>query len=310
VKFGTNPATAVTVVSGTSITATTPAGTGAVNVVVTNTDTQSGTLTNGYTYNSAPSVTAVSPNSGFTSGGTAVTITGTGFISGATVDFGSAAATNVTVVSGTSITATTPTNSFGTVNVVVTNPDTQSATLTGGYSYVNPAPTVTGISPNTGTTAGGTPVTITGTGFLSGATLTIGAAATNVTVVNNTTITALTTPANAPGLVDVVVTNSDTQSGTLTGGFTYQNPPPTITSISPNSGTSAGGTPVTISGSGFLSGAMVTFGGNAAGSVSVLDGNTITLTTPSGVANTLVDVVVVNTDGQNATATGGYSYTD
>ena len=85
----------------------------------------------------------------------------------------------------------------------------------------NPAPTVTSISPNSGTINGGTPVTITGTGFLAGATVKLGGtAATGVTVVSSTSITA-TTPAHAAGAVSVVVTNTDAQSGTLNNGYTY-----------------------------------------------------------------------------------------
>ena len=88
-------------------------------------------------------------------------------------------------------------------------------------SASNPAPTVTGIGPSSGTANGGTPVTITGTGFLSGATVKLGGTtATNVTVTSSSTITA-TTPAHAAGTVDVVVTNTDGQSGTLSGGYTY-----------------------------------------------------------------------------------------
>ena len=85
-------------------------------------------------------------------------------------------------------------------------------------------------------------------------------AATGVTLVNSTTITA-TTPAHAAGAVNVVVTNSDTQSGTLTQGFTYttvSNPAPTLTGVSPASGTAAGGTAVALSGTGFQAGATVT----------------------------------------------------
>ena len=52
---------------------------------------------------------------------TAVTITGANFVSGATVSFGGTAASSVTVVSGTSITATTPAHAAGAVNVVVTD---------------------------------------------------------------------------------------------------------------------------------------------------------------------------------------------
>jgi len=88
-------------------------------------------------------------------------------------------------------------------------------------SASNPAPTVTGIGPSSGTANGGTPVTITGTRFLSGATVKLGGTtATNVTVTSSSTITA-TTSAHAAGTVDVVVTNTDGQSGTLSGGYTY-----------------------------------------------------------------------------------------
>ena len=85
-------------------------------------------------------------------------------------------------------------------------------------------PTVTSVVPNTGSTAGGTSVTINGTNFFNPSTVTFGGvAATNVIVVNSTTITA-TTPAHAPGPVDVVVTDGfpcTGISGTLPNGFTY-----------------------------------------------------------------------------------------
>jgi hypothetical protein len=88
------------------------------------------------------------------------------------------------------------------------------------------APTVTSISPNNGLTTGGTSVTISGTNFVAGAIVSVGGtAATNVNVTNSTTITA-TTPAHSAGVVSVVVTNTDGQSGTLTNGYTYNEPPP------------------------------------------------------------------------------------
>ena len=90
-----------------------------------------------------------------------------------------------------------------------------------GQATGNPAPAVTSTTPNTGTADGGTSVTITGTGFRSGLTVSLGGtAATGVRVVNSTSITAIT-PAHAAGTVNVVVTNNDAQSGTLPGGFTY-----------------------------------------------------------------------------------------
>ena len=262
--------------------------------------------------NPAPTVTTIAPTSGPTTGGTAITITGTGFLAGATVSLGGTAATGVTVVNSTSITATSPAHAAGAVNVVVTNSDAQTDTLTNGYTYTasNPAPTVSSISPTSGTTAGGTSVTITGTGFLSGAQVTLGgAAATSETVVNSTTITAVT-PAHAAGAVSVVVTNTDNQTDTLANGYTYtaSNPAPTVSSISPTSGTTAGGTSVTITGTGFLSGAQVTLGGAAATSETVVNSTTITAVTAAHAAGA-VSVVVTNTDNQTGTLTNGYTYT-
>ena len=74
-------------------------------------------------------VTQISPSSGPSAGGTSVRISGTGFVSGATVSFGGAAATQVTVTSSTSITATTPAHSAGAVTVTVINPDNSSGSL-------------------------------------------------------------------------------------------------------------------------------------------------------------------------------------
>ncbi len=83
----------------------------------------------------SPTVASVSPNSGGTGGGTPVTISGTNFVAGATVKFGGAAATSVSIVSATQITALTPPHKPGTVNVVVTDPDGKRGTLTGGFTY-------------------------------------------------------------------------------------------------------------------------------------------------------------------------------
>ena len=79
---------------------------------------------------------------------------------------------------------------------------------------------VTGISPTSGTTAGGTSVTLTGKNFVAGATVSFGGAAAVVTTVNATTIAAKT-PAHKQGAVNIVVTNPDGQSGTFASGFIY-----------------------------------------------------------------------------------------
>jgi len=91
------------------------------------------------------------------------------------------------------------------------------------------APSVAAITPTTGSAEIPVLVTIRGSGFLAGATVTLDAVATDVTVIDGTTITAMT-PVHGPGTVDVVVTNPAGHSGRLTGGFTYISHRYTITS--------------------------------------------------------------------------------
>lgn len=133
--------------------------------------------------------------------------------------------------------------------VTTAGSNSATATLTSAGPWVmqmvtfspvtGPTPTVSSVTPSSGPTAGGTPVTITGTNFSASAKVTIGgAAATNVVVVSATQITA-TTPAGSAGAATVTVTLSG-QSGSLANGFTYV-VPPTVTSISPNNGPAAGG---------------------------------------------------------------------
>lgn len=166
-----------------------------------------------------PDVDAISPTSGPSSGGTTVTVFGDRFEKGADVFFGGAKATGVNVKKESRLTCVTPAGS-GTVDVKVENPGSKSDTLTAGFTYIS-APDVVSVSPNNGPPAGGTAITLSGSAFQSGATVTIGgAAATAVVFVSSTTLTA-TTPARSPSRADVVVTNPDGQSDTLTGGFRY-----------------------------------------------------------------------------------------
>ncbi len=110
----------------------------------------------------APTVTSISPTSGPTAGGTSVTITGTNFTSGATVEFGSTAATSVTYTSSTSLTATSPAESAGTVDITVTTAGGTSATSSADqFTYMTTY--ITNISPTTASVL--SDVTLTGDGF-------------------------------------------------------------------------------------------------------------------------------------------------
>ena len=167
----------------------------------------------------APSITGLAPTSGPAAGGTPVTIAGTNFVAGAKVTFGGSAGTSVTVNSASSITVTTPAHAAGAVSVVVTNPNGQSATST--FTYAAPAPTIRSVSPTSGTRSGGTTVTISGTGFLSGASVTFGGTAATVRSLSATSIS-VRTPSHATGTVSVVVTNPGGLSATLTNAYTYR----------------------------------------------------------------------------------------
>jgi len=89
-----------------------------------------------HTPNPVPTITSIVSNSGPSSGGASVTITGTNFTSGVIVSFGGVAATDVVVVSLTEITCVTPVHFPETVNVIVQE-SAGTATLTNGYTYVS-----------------------------------------------------------------------------------------------------------------------------------------------------------------------------
>ena len=219
VNIGQVPATGVTV-SPTQITCSfdlTNYIAGLYNVVVTNPDGNFGVLGSGFTVVAPPTVTSLTPTTGGTAGNTIVTVTGSGFTGASAVIFGTTAATSFTVNSDTQIIATTPAGSAGTVDVTVTNPYGTSTTSSADtFTYESP-PTVTGITPATGSSAGGTSVTITGSGFTGATAVNFGSvAATSFTVNSDTSIIAVS-PLETAGTIDVTVTTS--------GGTSALNPP-------------------------------------------------------------------------------------
>ena len=109
--------------------------------------------------------------------------------------------------------------------------DAGDGTIT--FTPLGAAPTVSSITPNSGTAAGGTSVTIAGSGFDPAATVTIGAIACTSVVHTNDAELSCTTGAMTGGTVTVRVTNPDTQYGELVDGFTAQKVPSTTTVTCP-----------------------------------------------------------------------------
>lgn len=304
VKFGTTPATSATTVSPTLILAVAPAETAATVDVQVSTPqgTSPSNISDQFTFGSL-TVTQVSPSGGPTSGGTSVTITGTGFASGATVDFGTTAASSVSVNSATSITVASPAHAAGSVDVTVTVGATASPVSASDlFSYG--APTVTSVTPNQGPTAGGTTVTVSGSGFVPGEAVHFGSTAgTNLVVLSGGTLL-VTAPSEAAATIDVTVVNSAPGTGTSATSaadqFTYV-AAPTVTAVSPNGGPAAGGTTVTVTGSGFVNGATtVDFGVAASTNVTVNSSTSLTAISPAG--SGAVDITVTTAGGTSPTS--------
>ncbi len=170
-------------------------------------------------------VTSVIQNFGSINGGEHVTITGTNFGTGATAYFGANAADFTYVVNSTTILATTPIGSVGTVDVSVQNTTGDPGVLTDGYTYDVDShldsPTITGITPGSGSILGDTNTEITGTNFDQGATIYFGQNEAQVTIVNGSTSINATTAAHAAGTVDVIIINSNSTWAIGTDMFTY-----------------------------------------------------------------------------------------
>ena len=131
VVFGGAAAPSFTVLSDTQLTAVSPpVGPGVHNIyVITPGGTSAPVFADLFTYVARPVVTHISPPSGPHTGGTTVTITGTGFRGAMKVLFGATAATHVTVVSGTKITARSPAESSGVRDVLVVTAGGTSAVV-------------------------------------------------------------------------------------------------------------------------------------------------------------------------------------
>lgn len=222
VKFGAVNATSYVVDSDRQITAVSPVSTveGTVRISVTNPqDTALAPLTEPFVY-TAPTVTGLSPIYGAVAGGTRVVITGT-FLHGATVKFGTTAATVVSVnTAGTELTVTAPAHAVGVVDVTVTV-STKVVVRTAAFTYLA-LPSVSDISPDAGKVIGGTDVVITGANLQAVTSVTFGGVSgTNLRLTAGGQSLTVTTPPNStPGDVSIVITAAN-GTITLSNAFTY-----------------------------------------------------------------------------------------
>ena len=170
-----------------------------------------------------PNVTAPAPSLGPTTGGTIVTVVGTGFVQTAAtvgVRFGVTSVPGV-ILSASWISCVSPSGS-GTATVAVALNGVDYVNATTGFLYYTP-PTTAVLSPPSGPTTGGTNVTLSGTGFVlrgNASVVVFGSSNASATVITSTLISVVTPAAAAVGYVALSLNGQ--QSLTLTPTFLYQ----------------------------------------------------------------------------------------
>ncbi len=307
---------AVELKSASEIVVTTPAVArdGLVDIRVQNRDGQIHLAEKVYRYIAPlppPVLTTVSPAGGSVLGGLKIGLFGDDFHEGCTVRFGVHPA-QVRFLTRKQLEVVVPASpTAGAVEVVVTNPDGVSAAIESAFTYeARPAPAITSVSPAFGPSTGGTKLVIEGKNFTKESLVYIGREyPKDITVKSATEIHVITAPRKTAGVVDVEVGGPDVPKAVLKNGFRYDAiPAPTITSVSPNRGGTAGGSEITVTGQNLLKDTVILLDGKPAKFVKLVDKTTLEGKTPPGEANKMVDVVVRNPDGKEAVQKRAYLY--
>jgi hypothetical protein len=327
IKFGQAAATNVACSSTTTCAATSPAGSGTVDVTVTvdgRTSQPSSAGRFSYTGSqAAPTVTQLQPTVGPANGGTTVTITGTDFATAAgatTIRFGQAGATNVSCSSTTTCTATSPAG-VGVTDVTVTvDGRTSAASTASKFTFVA---VISSISPTSGPVSGGTSFTVTGHGFSTepGRTIIMFGplvqAARDVVCTSTTTCAGKTPPWSSDETVEIhaLVGSMTTLPPNPAVRFTFGTPAvggprPAVSGVSPSFGSRNGGTRVTVTGTGFSTsagGTQIGFDGVLGSDTTCSSATSCQTTTPAG-----LDVVnvqaFVNSAESLPTAAARFNY--
>jgi hypothetical protein len=264
--------------------------------------------------NPAPAISSISPSSALVgASSTTVTITGSGFVQGSTVEWNQSSRPT-TFVSSTQLQVTVTSADLanaGTAQISVVNPSPGGG-ISGaaGFAIDNPAPIIASLS-QTSTMAGSaaTVVTITGTGFVSASVTQWNQSGRPTTFVSPTQLqVALTASDLALGeIAQITVMNSAPGGGTSPAAtFTINNPVPQITGVSPTTvTTNSGGTVLTVLGSGFVQNSSITWNG-ANHTTKYISGTELQLTLQAG---DLVSAGSAQIGVSNPPPTGGTSPT-
>ncbi len=253
-------------------------------------------------------VKTISPEEGSVEGGEPIAIFGRDFPFETSVTIGGRPVTDLKVTN-TLVTGLTPPGAIGEADIEVHFSDSSNLVVERGKFLYTSNPLITvAVTPTHGTQMGGETGIVIGSNFAPDATVKVGDHPASGVVVTPTLIY-FTIPPGAVGTVDVIITNPDGKEWILENGYTYDPfPRPSISSIHPNRGPAAGGIEITIKGSNFRSGTVVSIGAIGVEQLELLSSTEIRLKTPPSTASAK-NVYVVNPDGQEGKKIGGFTYT-
>jgi len=267
----------------------------------------------------APAISGISPNNGPADGGTLVIISGSNFQPTSTVRFGSSLAKAIQLVSANQIRAVTPLEAGGSVSVIVQDSANQIATAANAFTFV-PAPTPPPSSPlqiltnflPAGMAASSYETALAAAGGVPPYSWSVagGQLPQGITLNLSTGAISGTPPPTSSGTFPFVTNVHDSRNSNASVNLSlviHPQPAPVISQVSPDKGSTDGGTVIAISGNNFRPGASVYFGNLIATSVNVLDSTQIQAITPLASEGT-IDVTVHDPDNQTATAAKAYSF--
>jgi hypothetical protein len=275
---------------------------GTANVSVSN-PTPGGGTSNTQTFtinNPVPGLSGVSPNNIYVGGGNVViTATGANFVPTSTVRWeitgGSPTSLITTFINKTTLQAVVPGNLLqipGIYNITIYTPTPGGGLTTSlPITVIMKTPSVLGITPNQGPNDRITYVEISGSNFLSSATISIGTIhLQNVTFLNNSSLVAQIPSGLEPATYDIQVCNAITYCSVLQGSFTVVAAKPILLQVLPNSGVSYIANQITIYGQNLQPGITLKIGETQLSDVSWISEHEVHAVVPSGLTAGIYDL--------------------
>lgn len=279
---------------------------------VTNPDGLSATAAYLFTYRLAtPRIGAVSPATGLVGGGKRITVNGEDFHPQCVGRIGGKQAT-LTFRGPNAVDLVTPqADATGVVDVVIENPDGQSAVAEAAFTYEPPPapPKLVEVRPARGFCAGGQTIRLIGDNFAEDTVVRIGEVRAVTRYKSKNELEVETPPHAVAGIAAIELIDRNGVVVRREDGFTYESRPvPRIDSITPRNGPMVGGTRVVVEGADFPEGASVRVGGQAPKRAVVKSGSLIEIVTPASRAPGFVDIDIGRPETGTATVKNAFRY--